>query len=195
MLEVGVKMTNCGTSHDEICPGLSAAETQTHMAAWCIVSAPLTLSMDMTDKAAVDAAWPLISNKEALDVNDDWAGFSGSLFKESTELASFSTCHWGPDAPASECMFPAEQYWYKPLSGRDARQSVMAVLLMNNGPTPRNLSFTFNEVPGLRSQAGTAFSIFDVWEQKSIVTSQYGSYQSTAVPSHGSVFLKLSNGP
>lgn len=44
----------------------------------------------------------------------------------------FSPCHWGKEAPADECMFPTEQYWYKPLSGRDARQSTMAVLLMNN---------------------------------------------------------------
>eukprot|EP01046_Picozoa_sp_COSAG06_P042791 COSAG06_NODE_5505_length_3438_cov_12.431156_2_plen_172_part_00 len=82
-----MKSAGCGTARDpQICPGLSAAEAQTHMAAWCIVSAPLTLSMDLTDKAAVDESWPLISNKEALDVNDDWAGFSGSLFKVCSQL-------------------------------------------------------------------------------------------------------------
>ena len=89
--------------------------------------------------------------------------------------------------------FPAEQYWYKPLSGRDARQSIMAVLLMNNGPAARNLSFSFNEVPGLKAQAATALTIFDVWSHKTLVQSQYGSFQATDVPSHGSVFLKLSN--
>ena len=89
--------------------------------------------------------------------------------------------------------FPTEQYWYKPLSGRDARQSVMAILLMNNGPTARNLSFSFNEVPGLKVQAATALTIFDIWSQKILVESQYGSFQAPNVPSHGSVFLKLSN--
>ena len=104
MLEVGVKMDTCGKSHDQPCPGLTFAETQTHMAAWCIVSAPLTLSMDLTNKVALDDAWPLISNRDALDINDDWAGFSGSLFKESDELVGFSPCHWGTPNAESECM-------------------------------------------------------------------------------------------
>merc|ERR1712039_571904 len=97
-----------------------------------------------------------------------------------------------PGAP-SQCVFPSEQYWYKPLSGHDARQSVMAVLLMNNAEVPRNLSFAFSEVPGLEAEASTAFSLFDVWAQETIAPMQYGGYQALNVPSHGSVFLKISN--
>ena len=144
----------------------------------------------------VDASWPLITNREALDVNQDWSGFSGSLFKQSegaSDMVEFSPCHWGAAGKPSECVFPAEQYWYKPLSGRDARQSVAAVLLMNNSPAPRNMSFAFNEVPGLQSMASTAFSLFDIWAQQPLVASQYGGYRALEVPPHGSVFLKLSN--
>ena len=158
-----------------------------------MVSAPLTLSLDLTDKAAVDESWPIIANKEALDVNQDWAGFSGSLFKQSQELIGLTPCR-GTSAP-SECMFPTEQYWYKPLSGHDARQSVVAVLLMNNDASPRNLSFAFNEVPSLKAQASTSFSLFDIWAEKTIVVSQYGGFEAKAVPSHGSVFLKISTTP
>ena len=188
MLEVGVKKAVSPSF-----PTLTATETQTHFGAWCIVSAPLTLSMDLTDKDVLDDNWALITNREALDVNQDWAGFSGSLFKESSDLVSFSPCHWGNPTKPDQCMFPAEQFWYKPLSGRDARQSVMAVLLMNNDAVPRNLSFAFNEIPGLKSKASTAFSLFDVWSQEVVAATQYGGYEALDVSAHGSVFLKIAN--
>ena len=71
--------------------------------------------------------------------------------------------------------------------------ATLAVLLMNNSPAPRNMSFAFNEVPGLQSMASTAFSLFDIWAQQPLVASQYGGYRALEVPPHGSVFLKLSN--
>ena len=79
------------------------------------------------------------------------------------------------------------------MSGRDTRQSVAAVLLINNDAAPRNLSFAFNEVPGLQAEASTAFSLFDVWAQQTLVRMQYGGYIAHDVPPHGSVFLKISN--
>lgn len=85
---------------------------------------------------------------------------------------------------------------YKPLSGRDVRRSVAAVLLVNNSPEPRNLSFAFNEVPHLAAEAASAFALYDVWERTEVAgaQSQYGGYRAEAVPPHGSVFLKISNG-
>jgi hypothetical protein len=124
----------------------------------------------VTDRPSLSRARRPISNRESIDVDQDWAGFSASLFKPSEdEFASFSPCHWGTPGKLSECVFPVEQYWYKPLSARDARQSVMAVLLVNNGDTARNLSFAFNEVPGRQAQAATAFTLFDVWAQQTLV--------------------------
>lgn len=39
---------------------------------WCVTSSPLVLGLDLRDPAAVDLAWPIISNKAALEVNRAW---------------------------------------------------------------------------------------------------------------------------
>ena len=69
----------------------------------------------------------------------------------------------------------------------------MAVLMMNNDEEPRNLPFAFNQVPGLRAEASNAFKLYAIWAEHTIVESQYGGYGAMSVPSHGSVFLKISN--
>jgi hypothetical protein len=67
----------------------------------------------------------------------------------------------------------------------------MAVLLMNNGPSPRNLSFAFNQVPGLKTQESC--DLFDVWSNTVLSTKQYGGFTAANVGAHDSVFLKLFN--
>ena len=76
MLEVGVdkQASGCGADGKELCTPLTARDAQTHFGAWCIVSAPLTLSLDLKNASAVDASWPLISNSEAIEVDQDWLG-------------------------------------------------------------------------------------------------------------------------
>jgi len=57
-------------------------QSRTHFGAWCIVSAPLYLSFDLTDVATVDLVWSIISNKEAIAVNQAWHGHPGRLVKD-----------------------------------------------------------------------------------------------------------------
>ena len=52
-------------------------ESRTHFGAWCIVSSPLYLSTALADKARMDAIWPIISNREAIAVNQMWHGHPG----------------------------------------------------------------------------------------------------------------------
>ena len=47
--------------------------------AWCIVSSPLILSHDTTNATVTDEIWPIISNTEAIAVNQAWAGDSGTF--------------------------------------------------------------------------------------------------------------------
>merc|ERR1719174_1366016 len=49
-----------------------------HFGAWCIVSAPLILGLELT-KEKLQPIIDIISNKEALAVNQAWAGHPGSL--------------------------------------------------------------------------------------------------------------------
>ena len=41
----------------------SITEQRTHFGLWCALSSPLTLSIDFTNKSAVDSVWPIITNK------------------------------------------------------------------------------------------------------------------------------------
>jgi hypothetical protein len=63
-------------------PPLTLVEGRTHFGAWCIVSAPLVLGMDLRDNQTLDTVWDVITNTEAIAVNQDYAGHSGSLFWE-----------------------------------------------------------------------------------------------------------------
>ena len=43
------------------------------------MSAPLVLSVDLTDTAMLDRVWPILSNLEVIAVNQHWAGSPGQL--------------------------------------------------------------------------------------------------------------------
>ena len=57
----------------------SYEENRAHFAAWCIISAPLVLGLDLTNNATVDSVWDIIANPEAIAVNQAWAGDPGHL--------------------------------------------------------------------------------------------------------------------
>ena len=55
----------------------SAVEDRSHFAAWAVVSSPLILSFNLSDPRRMDRAWPIISNRALLGVNQRWAGSPG----------------------------------------------------------------------------------------------------------------------
>ena len=48
---------------------MTPLEWRTHFAMWAVTSSPLILGFDLTDKARLRAAWPIIANEEALVVS------------------------------------------------------------------------------------------------------------------------------
>ena len=54
---------------------------------WAIVSAPLVLSVDLTNNAMLDRIWPIVANREAVAVNQHWSGSPGQLLL--TEQGSY----------------------------------------------------------------------------------------------------------
>ena len=56
---------------------LTVEELRSHFGAWCIVSSPLILSHDVNDEDINSKVWPIIGNREAISINQDWAGHSG----------------------------------------------------------------------------------------------------------------------
>jgi len=69
-------------------------EGRAHFGAWIIVSAPLILGFDLTDKNKMDSVWNIITNTEALAVSQTWAGHPGMLLKS-----------WNPNPPNNSILY------------------------------------------------------------------------------------------
>lgn len=138
------------------------------------------LGLNLTDSPTVDSFWDIITNTEAIAVNQAYAGFSGSSFFSSAANTTFAPCGWWSDS----CAFPSLQYWYKPLPG-----GATAVLLMNNGVAAADLSFSFADVP---SMAGVphSFAVRDIWAHADLEPAT-GVFTAPAVGPRDSAFLRF----
>lgn len=164
--------------------GLSFVEMRSHFGAWVIISSPLVLSLDVNNDTIMDAVWPVIANKEAIAVNQAWAGHSGSPFKSSNtnvKLDDFNSVVMG-EVRAHEGSVPSWQYFHKPIG-----DGKVAVLLMNHAPQAQRLHLRFREVPGLQ---GSSARVRDVWTHEDL--GDFESEFATRLESHDSAFLVLS---
>jgi len=167
MLEVGVAP---GVHPGE--PGLSVIESRSHFGAWCIVSSPLILSHDLNNDTLTDAIWPIISNTEAIAVNQNWFGFSGSVFQQPSEMITLGE---GYEA------VPIWQYWYKPMNS-----TATAVLLMNHDSVTHQLSLNFSTIPAAPC---TTCNVRDIWQQQNL--GSFTNTWTTTINSHDSAFLMI----
>jgi hypothetical protein len=62
--------------------GGSFAWSRAQFGAWCVVSAPLILGLDLADTATLASVIPYVTNAEAIAVNQQWAGHPGRLVAE-----------------------------------------------------------------------------------------------------------------
>ena len=60
----------------------SLAWNRAHFGAWCVVSAPLVLGLDLSDRDALAAIVPVVANPEAIAINQQWSGHPGRLVAE-----------------------------------------------------------------------------------------------------------------
>lgn len=194
MMQVGCAHGPGGDSD----PGLTFAEARSHFGAWCIVSSPLTLSHDVNNDTVMDAIWPLISNKEALAVNQAWAGHSGSPLKSSMTYVQFRQSdldmrklellkqeidtNLGLDADSNDIKVPSWQIFYKPLSS-----SKVALLFMNHDSQTQDLSLSLADVPTLRCGSnGLQCGVRDIWNHKDEDSAAELKY---SIEGHDSVFV------
>ena len=54
------------------------------------MSSPLTLSHDLNNDTLTDLIWPIIANKEAIAVNQAWAGNSGAVFVDANTTVALA---------------------------------------------------------------------------------------------------------
>ncbi|GAB5362541.1 hypothetical protein AAMO2058_000806200 [Amorphochlora amoebiformis] len=174
MLEVGCKEGPGGSAD----VGLTPEETRTHFGAWCIVSSPLVLSHDIYNDTIMDEIWPVISNTDAIMVDQAWHGFSGGVFKSAKDCA----VKYKPDGMESVC-FPSYQYFYKPIN-----DTTDAVLLLNSEDTTADLTLTFSEIPDAACTKDC--TLYDIWTHKSMGVELTSVTMS--VSSHDAAFFLVS---
>eukprot|EP01047_Picozoa_sp_COSAG01_P047333 COSAG01_NODE_4511_length_4964_cov_8.275437_2_plen_260_part_00 len=71
-------MLECGQIVDPKTKELDLPWNQAHFGAWCVVSSPLTLGLSLLSPNLAKII-PFITNKEAIAVNQNWAGHPGFL--------------------------------------------------------------------------------------------------------------------
>lgn len=103
------------------------SESRTHFGAWAVMSSPLILSFDLRDEAVMSAMWPIIANRDVIEVNQRWAGSPGR------RLAVTGAVNGN--------VGNSSQVWAKPL-GNGAH----AVFFMSTGPEPAQFSFPYANI-------------------------------------------------
>ena len=163
MLQVGVIRKDYHTL------GLSTGEARTHFGAWCIVSSPLILSHDVNDQVVSDQIWDIISNREAIAVNQAYAGDSGGVYDESSTKVCINDRKCGSSWNIRSSMrrevelksddtVPSYRYLSKQLGiGKSA------VLLVNSANEAATLTAKVSDIPGLLPCKNGEIMVRNIW--------------------------------
>jgi len=140
---------------------LAVNESRSHFGMWCILSSPLILGLDLTDNATVDSVWDIITNREAIAVNQAWAGHPGRFVWQST--------------------MPNFKIWSKRLPGGD-----QAVLLVSEEIKGLFGAVIPMALLGLREDI--TYTARDVWNHAALPTVS-GNWSVANIYPHDSVFV------
>ena len=133
--------------------GLSTKELQTHFSAWCIVSSPLVLGHDMADDASYDTAWPIVSNADAIAVNQEVSGNDyGRLVAVSNKTMIQDVYH----GKGCECVWlgnPLPQWavYAKRLNVEGTKAAVLAINLGDTVLSAGAISVSYTQIFGAQS--------------------------------------------
>ena len=137
-----------------------------HFGAWVIISAPLVLGLDLLDSDLVDSVWSIITNREAIQVNQRWAGHPGRLVRSWTPAGARKSNDW-PNTPNGgvkyEAPLDAMQIWAKPQP-----EGAVAVFVVNADASSSSLDFAIS-LSELGIQPGiTRVMVRDIWNQRDL---------------------------
>ena len=187
MLEVGCSHGPGGDND----PGLSYIEARTHFGAWCIVSSPLILSHDTNNDTITDEVWDIISNKEAIAINQAYDGDSGALFAESSDTIVLNSV---PSLRQASLALPTSkvgvwQQWSKKIDATTA-----AVLIMNNDESSHTITLDLHAIPTFNSLdsstgTGTTYQVRDVWSHTD--KGKFSDTVEVVLDSHDSAFFLI----
>ena len=135
--------------------------------AWCIISNPLVLAMDLRDAQMLDSVWSIITNREAVAINQAWHGDSGRLVAQSADSVSLPNC--GSGAP---CSVPRWMVWSKALpplpNATTTHSSRAAIFLLNNNNAPATVATSLAAVRGLGACGTAGCAVRSVWEKRDL---------------------------
>jgi len=152
---------HCATTHDPC--SVNFTEMRTNFGAWCIISSPLILAMDLRNTEMVDLVWPIITNREAIAVNQQWFGDSGRLHSNSSISVTVPNCGSG-----SSCKHQQWMVWSKTVALVPGKASSVALLLVNNDDKPVNVSASLIDVHGLGACGDEGCSVRSIWERRDL---------------------------
>lgn len=145
----------------------SFEQDRTHFGAWAITSSPLILGHRVVDDQINGKIWPIIANKAAIAVNQQWAGHPGLLAKEVAGL----------------------QAWVKPLP-----RGSFGIFLINTGNKGSPVTLQADLVADFGTKPKQRYVAFDIWDKLKDVTQRFVSNDTkfkATVKQYDSVFLRL----
>ena len=151
----------------EVANHISVTESRSHFGAWCVVSSPLTLGYDVTNSTLTDSVWDIISNPEAIAVNQQWSGHPGRLVTQSPSGATGTSISW--------------QVWAKP----QPNKAVAVLFLSNEDTNPVDIEVQLSDL-GI---SGTA-TVRDIWKRAAAGTAS-GALKVSNLAAHDSQFFLL----
>eukprot|EP00930_Biecheleria_cincta_P072837 TRINITY_DN60182_c0_g1_i1.p1 TRINITY_DN60182_c0_g1~~TRINITY_DN60182_c0_g1_i1.p1 ORF type:complete len:459 (+),score=71.53 TRINITY_DN60182_c0_g1_i1:64-1440(+) len=168
---------------------MTPVEWRTHFAAWCITSSPLILGFDLTNKEVYKAAYPIVANRRAIEINQLWAGHPGRLVQASATTFravagkhANDECENGDPSMCEHVVFPTWQLWSKPLPS--PYPGWQAVLLINLQDSRSNLSFSLADL----SIGVDQVEAIDVWSGEKVhIVDTF----SKTLDGHASCFLMI----
>jgi alpha-galactosidase len=132
---------------------MSDEEMRSHFSMWCMIASPLMLGNDLRN--IPQNVLNIISNKEAIAINQDKLGVQGTMAYEQS---------------------PGLQVWVKKLKSKNSKE--YAIALFNKTEYPAQITINFDRI-GL---TGT-IKISDVWTHQKI--GKFDKEYSYSVPKHG----------
>lgn len=137
----------------------SVDEDRSHFAAWCIVSSPLVLGNDLTNKSVMDRVVPVVTNKRALRVSQTWAGSPGTLLRNSSKTFIAAANHGAGNSGHTMEVFPTFQIWKKPLTDNNSEVAVLVINLYNTTLPEGSAPVTLEEL----GMSGKDADVTEVW--------------------------------
>jgi len=164
---------------------VTLAQLQTHMAAWCIMAAPLVLGMTLGSGGPPPSADVLsvVLNADAITVDQDPLGVQG----ERVRVAG-APIYWVDEYGNGLVRYPQEA-WAKPLAAGGAR----ALLLVNHDDAAE--AFVAADCADIAAKYPPALtgsvSVYDLWAHRVVAEVTNCSF-GVVVPPGSSRFLRLS---